>query len=198
MKTMIKSDPFSNLRTSHVFLELLTSPRNPKGIADALGIKPPPVIEHLRRLQRINIVELGEKEGKAQNYRIIWKFFIPMFIEKALKEKYTHPKKVHAGEITEIRKLCKNSYFRALLEKYLRNIADNVKGGTLQTTLNDASREFQEGLAHSNSFDRQKKFDNPEKQEFFVLMKIWKRRAEMILTATELSLQDAITKTLKE
>ncbi|MGD0550839.1 MAG: hypothetical protein ABSA81_09915 [Candidatus Bathyarchaeia archaeon] len=37
-----------------------------------MKIKPPGVMEQLARLRKIRVVELGEKTGKDQHYRIDW------------------------------------------------------------------------------------------------------------------------------
>ena len=84
---MTRIDPLSNVGTSKVFRELCEGPKNPKTIADSLEIKSPPVIEQLRRLQEINLVKLGDKIGRAQNYELIWDNFLELFFERAFKQK---------------------------------------------------------------------------------------------------------------
>lgn len=75
-------DPFSSLRTSNVFFQMILGRTAPKDIASYLKTKPPGVVEHLRRLQAMGVVELGQKEGKYQNYRVVWEKFVVVLLER--------------------------------------------------------------------------------------------------------------------
>ncbi len=74
--------PFSSLGTSNVFFQIVLGRTAPNDIANYLKTKPPGILEHLRKLQEIGVVELGEKEGKYQNYRINWGKFVDTFLER--------------------------------------------------------------------------------------------------------------------
>lgn len=57
----------------------------PKAIGDQLRIKPPSVIEHLHRLNRLGVVELGEKKGKEQHYRVKWSRLTRISLRRAFR-----------------------------------------------------------------------------------------------------------------
>lgn len=182
-------DPFTNVGTSQVFFQMLRGRTNPKAIADALGLQPPPIIQQLRRLQKIEVVRLGKKEGKLQNYDIDMDRFMELFVELAIQEKNTHPLSLHPEENDKLRSLVGNEYFRRFIVYYLLNL------GPTQT-ISNASREFEDALLHSRSLVRPRKFDNIEKQQFFDVMRMWKRIAKEKKTFTEVHFLDALTKTL--
>ena len=183
---MIKSDPFSNLGTSKVFYELLSGPKSPKQIADSLGIKPPPVIEQLRRLQKIGVVQIGKKNGKFQNYEINFEKFLELFIDRALREKRTYPSNLHADEIKKIKSLKSNEYFKKFIVNYLKNLDSPM-------TIADAANEFEDGLLHSGTLDRNRKFNDSEMQEFFNTMRLWRKIAKKKMTYAELALLHSLT-----
>lgn len=187
---MNKFDPLNNLGTSKVLYLLLSECKTPKELADSLGIKPPPVIEQLRRLQKIGIVRRGEKKGKLQEYEINFDKFLELFIERALQEKMTYPRSVHSKEIATVKTLKGNRYFKKLVKEYLKNLCPFI-------TADKAAKEFEDALLHSTALKRKKTFkDDPEKQDFFDKMRLWRKIAEKKMTFAELNFQDALTKVL--
>src|SRR3990170_2411979 len=171
---MTRIDPLSNIGTSKVFRELCLGPKNPKKIADSLGIKPPPVIEQLRRLQDIRIVKLGQKVGRDQNYEIDWKAFLELFIERAFAQKFTYTQ----SRKEEIKKLANNKYFERFVKLYICRAIGKV-------ALLEAIQEFENGLLHSLPFKEKKVFDDKEEQEFFNKMRLWYKRARESMSICE-------------
>jgi len=130
---MERFDPLKNLRTSMVFLELLDGPRTATGISATLNITPQSVFEHIVRLKRIDIVKLGQRHGKFQEYEINSSRFYELFLQKA-------PRSVDRKIIMRGR-LVDNKSFRVLVEKYLKEVRD-LKNVTLWQAIN----EFEQGL----------------------------------------------------
>lgn len=189
--------PLSNPGTSRVFLCIIKGKKNPKATADFLGIKPPPVIEQLRRLRSIGVVKLGEKAGKEQNYEIDWDKFLVLFIEQAMqKRKKTKDVLVYElpEEVEKIRTLKGNKYFKQLVEFYMNDMAEGKT--TSWYKISDAIANFENVLRQSSSFKRNKKFEDFEKQAFFDKMRIWYNRTLAAKTWMDLCLHDAIYKTL--
>lgn len=182
---MSRVDPLSNVGTSNVFRELCSGPKNPKKIADALGIRSPPVIEQLRRLQKVGIVRLGRKIGRAQNYEVDWKAFLELFINRALSQKVTDAQYSKMG----IETLVDNRYFKQFVKLYVCRAFGQI-------TLLESIKEFENGLLHSRSFNRKKPFDDEEKQEFFNKMRLWYTRAQKSMSICELIFQDSLARTL--
>jgi hypothetical protein len=147
------------------------------------------VIEHLRRLQEIGVVRLGEKKGKFQEYQIDFEEFLTLFIDRAIQEKKTHPSFIHKGEIDQLRILKNNRYFREFIVKYLKDL-DNI------ATIDEAAKEFENGLMRAKNLGRKRKFDDDEKRQFFEKMRLWKMATEKKYTFVELNFQDALAKTL--
>jgi len=204
---MPKVDPLSNRGTSRVFLCIIKRKKNPKGIADFLGIQSPPVIEQLRRLQRIGVIELGQKEGKEQNYEVNWGNFLTLFIDQAMQER--RRKRIRKGDIPigdyvqknalardKIRTLKTNPYFKRLVELYLRNVTESKLSNW--GTIRDAMDNFEALLKISRAFKRRRKFEDPEKQDFFDKMRLWYNRTLRAETWMDLHLSSAIHETLKE
>ena len=181
---MTRIDPLSNVGTSKVFRELCEGPKNPKTIADSLEIKSPPVIEQLRRLQEINIVRLGEKIGRAQNYEIIWDNFLEVFFKRAFKQK---SKLIPAySDRNQIKSLLKNRYFVKLIKNYIYEVA----GASNSISLLDAMEDFENALLHSAYYNRTKKYEDPELQDFFDKMRLWYKRAHKSMNWCEIVFQD--------
>lgn len=201
---MPEVDPLSNPGTSKVFLCIIKGKKNPKAIADFLGIRSPPVIQQLRRLQKIKIIELGEKEGKEQNYEVNWDNFLALFIDRAMREgKYEKTRKggIQVLEDTtedfdKIKVLKKNRYFKQLIHLYLQNVAGSNELDW--STISDAILNFESALQQFASFRRSRKFEDPEKQDFFDKMKLWYKRTLSVRTWMDLNLHDAIYKTLRK
>jgi len=183
-------DPFTNIGTSQVFFQMLRGRTSPKIIADALGVQPPPIIQQLRRLQKIGIVKLGRKEGKLQNYDIDIDRFLTLFIERTIQEKRTHPSSLHPDENKKLRSLRNNEYFRRFIVSYVLNLGPTE-------TIDDAAKEFEDALLHSGKLEKPMKFDDVEKQQFFDKMRLWKKTAKKKKTFTEVHLLDALTRTLE-
>ena len=189
---MPEFDPISNDRTSQVFIQMLKGKENPKAIANALGIQSPSIIQHLWRLRKIELVQLGSKEGRRQNYEVDFDKFLTLFINRALQEKFTHPDYLHEDQIIELKSLKDNLYFRRFIVTYLKNIDS-------KTTIADSINVFESALLHSDWLKhKKKKYDSMEKQEFFNKMCLWREVAEDKMTRTQLDLLDALTRTLDE
>ncbi|MDH5483344.1 MAG: hypothetical protein OEY22_10805 [Candidatus Bathyarchaeota archaeon] len=182
---MTRIDPMSNVGTSKVFLKLCSGPKNPKTIADLLRIKPPPAIEQLRRLQELKIVRLGQKIGRAQNYEIDWKAFLKLFTERAFTQKITHVE----SQKEKLKTLVENKYFEQFIKLYICRVLSEV-------TLLEAIQEFENGLLHSLPFKKKKAYDDEEKQEFFNITRLWYKRAQESMSICEITLQDALARTL--
>jgi hypothetical protein len=188
MTKMPAFDPLGNTRTSQVFFQILSGKKNPKAIADALGIQSPPVIQQLRRLQKIEVAKLGEKEGKLQHYEVDFEKFLLIFIELAVQKK-THPSNFHPADMRELESLKNSRYFKILIVNYLKNQG-------LTATVEDSAREFENCLLHSRMLDGKREFDDSEKQEFFDKIRKWRKMAQGKLTYAELSFQHALTSAL--
>ena len=100
-------------------------------------------MEHLHKLQEMGAVELGEKEGKYQNYRVNWEKFIEVFFEHIYtpriqeaalrsgemgdaREKLKHEQKTLKGVMDELRK---NNMFREVLQGYFEILVMNMNQG---------------------------------------------------------------------
>jgi len=194
----MSTDPLSNPGSSRVFFCIITGRKNPKAIADFLGIKPPPVIEQLRRLRKIGVIQLGGKEGKIQNYEVNWNIFLSLFIKRAMqkrKRKNVLEEESHE-DIEKIKTLAKNKYFKHLILLYLQNIAESKPSNW--GTINDAINNFENALRQTASFKRNRHFKDAERQDFFNKMRVWYNRTLSAQTWMDLCLHDAIYKTLKE
>lgn len=196
---MGRSDVLSNSGTSRVFFCIAKGVTNPKGIADALQIKPPPVIQQLRRLQRIGIISLGKKVGKEQNYEIDWEQFLSVFLENAVCERQKpHDVLIKPDEYAEtdrvIKSLRNNRYFKQFVHFYLRNIAEDPV--SIWPTLSEMMQNIERVLPHFKGILQGKQFADQEKQEFFDKMQQWYKRTTTVETWTELHIHDALQKTL--
>lgn len=199
----LKTDALSNLGTSKVFLCIVNGISNPKAIAKHLEIKPPPVIQQLRRLQKLGIIKLGEKIGKIQNYEIDWNNFLDRFLDNALKER----QRVNAPDskillpdrttdIGEIKVLKTNKYFRHFVELYLKNCSPR-RDTSRWPTIADVILNVDDVMPQLGSFRKQKSFEDSEKQEFFDKMRLWYDRTTTTQSWMQLQMSDAIAKTLK-
>jgi DNA-binding transcriptional ArsR family regulator len=182
--------PFENSGASKVFYQLLLDHTTPKEIASNLKIKPPTVVEHLRRLQNAGIVEIGIKKGKYQHYKINWKRFISEFLErvptlvnyevmlevapdlvKEKKEIEEYTKK----QIRSFKKISKeleeNEYFKKLIKGYFKGLTDLAEFGTLKLTLYDAIENFEDALRSVPLLKRRTK--NTKLSRLFYLLEKW-------------------------
>jgi len=201
-------DPLTNIGTSQVFYQILNGRKNPKAIADALGTQPPPVIQQLRRLQKIKVIKLGRKEGKFQNYEIRWNNFLTLFIDRSMQEREWRKKElIREGDIPieydydledqdKIKTLKNNRYFKRLIQLYLQNMSESKQSS--RSTISQIIDNFENTLQQSGAFKRSRKIEDPEKQDFFNKMRLWHERASRPTTWMDLNLHDAISKTLKE
>lgn len=175
MQKKSRPDPFESLGASKVFYQLVCDYTTPKKIASNLKIKPPTVVEHLRRLQDIGIVEIGKKRGKYQHYRIFWNKFANVFLKHVpsldarsdilklakenpdiLKEDFTERdlkkfKKRTELELQSLERLFneleKNEHFKKLIKEYFKLLAyDIVELGAYELTLNEAAEVFEESV----------------------------------------------------
>ncbi|MEM2865645.1 MAG: helix-turn-helix domain-containing protein [Candidatus Hadarchaeales archaeon] len=124
--------PFASVGVSNVFFRMVLGETTPKAIAEALGTKPSTVVEHLRRLQEMGVVRLGEKEGKYQHYEIDWGRFARAF----LRHSYTLSLLQEGGRTEELEEmkgvaeeLGRMEEFRELLRLYFRELVGNMEGG---------------------------------------------------------------------
>ncbi|MFB0523751.1 MAG: winged helix-turn-helix domain-containing protein [Candidatus Bathyarchaeia archaeon] len=176
--------------TSKVFYELLQSPKSPKEIADSLGIKSPPVIEQLRRLQKIGLVRLGEKRGKFQNYEIDSSNLVRLFLEKApltlkasimLKREYTW-----AG-------ISDNRHLQELVMMYMQKTIDIYKTRKIpHLTILEVMRRFEDALVRS--FPDLRSSEDPEIMSLLSLLNSWYSYAKENPTFA----QEALEETLKD
>lgn len=211
----MESDPFENLGTSKVFYRLVLDHTTPKEISSDLKIKPPTVVEHLRRLQSTGIVEIGKKKGKYQHYRINWKRFISAFLEHAptledyevmlevgpdFVEKEKEMEEDIKREIRFFKKISKeleeNEYFKKLIKGYFKGLADLVELGILKLTLYGAVGEFEEALRSVPLI--KKGIRNAKLSRLFYLLEKWDKCGEGFRWYTPRVVFEDTIKDLKE
>lgn len=137
-------DPLASVSCSNVFLQLLLGRTSPTKIAEALGMKPPSVLEQLRRLQELGIVRLAEKNGKYQNYRIDWEKFVRVFLRRTyiqeLQKTTAASRLLPEEEVEEIKRemdtmrriveeLEKSEEFRTIVRRYFEKLAESMAKG---------------------------------------------------------------------
>jgi DNA-binding transcriptional regulator GbsR (MarR family) len=194
-----RPDPFDSLGASKVFYQLVCDYTTPKEISSKLRIKPPTVVEHLRRLQDVGIVEIGKKKGKYQHYRVLWNKFASVFLEhvpslvarrEILKLAKEAPDTLK-GDLTErdvkefkkrveielqsleklFNELEKNEYFKKLVKEYSKLLAyDIVELGAYELTLNKAAEVFEESIRLKPLKNGTK---NPELSRLSRILKKW-------------------------
>ena len=201
MISMPRSDALSNPGTSKVFLYLVMGKTSPKAIADGLGIKPPPVIQQLRRLQNLGLVELGTKVGKIQNYKVYWQEFCDRFAKEISTVKL-NPGDIRIGLAEdnqkvdrEIEALKDNKYFQKFVNLYLENftVTASSKWPTIAEIIDNAGSV----MPLLKSFRAERHFDDPEKQDFHDKMVLWYERSTSVQSWMQLHMTDAIRRTLK-
>ncbi len=154
-------DPFASIGTSNVFFQIVLGRTAPNDIAKYLGTKPPGVVEHLRKLQDIGVLELGDKEGKYQNYRINWEKFVEALFEHIYtprlqaavlklegagseREKLVLEQKTLEAVIAELKK---SARFRDVVRGYFEVMVMNMNQGLYpQRTIWGAIYCFEESL----------------------------------------------------
>lgn len=136
-KTRETVDPFASVSVSEVFFQLVKGNDTPKSISEALGMTPPTVVECLWKLREMGVVELGEKEGKLQHYRINWRRFAEQFLEHAFVP----------SKVPELKRLGREEGFRELLRRYYVELVGQVERGAYpRRTIWGAIYNFEEAL----------------------------------------------------
>ena len=199
--SMPRSDALSNPGTSKVFLYLVMGKTNPKAIADGLGIKPPPVIQQLRRLQNLGLVELGAKEGKIQNYKVCWQEFCDR-IAKEISTVKLNPGDIRIGlpednqkMDEEIESLKDNKYFQKFVRLYMENFT--VTASSKWPTIADIIDNAGSVMPLLKNFRAERQFDDPEKQDFHDKMVLLYKRSTSVQSWMQLHMTDAIRRTLE-
>jgi hypothetical protein len=200
---MPRSDALSNPGTSKVFLCMVKGITNPTAIADELGIKPPPVIQQLRRLQNLGLVELGSKEGKAQNYDVNWKAFAARLVTDAINEEIApgdakkNPEE-YALMTQRILSLKDNRFFLEFLKLYLQKFTDNKSGWPSEhsnwPTIAEIIGNTNAIMTTLDSFKRDEPFADSEMQTFHDKMVLWHERN----TRTQTWMKDNVNKAINE
>jgi Mn-dependent DtxR family transcriptional regulator len=202
---MPRSDALSNPGTSKVFLCLVKGSTNPKAIADELDISSPPVIQQLRRLQNLGLVELGSKEGKAQNYDVNWKALAERLVEEAIDENIApgdlklDPEK-YAEETTRISSLKDSRFFQEFLKSYLQRFTDEKSRLGSESsnwpTIAEIVDNLNAVMTTLKSFAREEPFADPEMQDFHDKMVLWHERNTRSQTWMKDNMAKAIDETL--
>lgn len=138
-------------------------------------------------LKKIEIIKLGRKEGKFQNYEIDFDKFLPMFIERAIQEKITHTKDSYPNEIPKLKALAKEKYFKTLVVNYLKN-----QGMT--ATLAESARSVEDALKLITFDKRKAELNDKNKAELFNKLLEWKNIAKEKRTLPEANFLDAFSK----
>jgi len=177
-----KFNPLKNVRTSMTFLELLDKPRGVTEIALILKIKPSSVFEHLVRLRRINIVLIGKRRGKFQEYEIDWNRFCDLFLREA-------PRSTQR-KINMRRELNGNIAFNTLVKEYLKEIR-LLKNITLYRAMN----EFEEGLIRIFPRIKVRETSTNDKKLMVQALEKWYNNAKHSFTLPQNALYSAFEKT---
>lgn len=159
MPKKAKHDPLKSVTTSKVFFELVPEPKTPNQLSSKLKIMPPSVIEHIRRLQAMGIVKLGEKKGKFQYYQINWRNFVSTFLD-TLKEGYDDyineeiEKTLPDEWFSNTKFFWGNKYFQQLILEYFKEFVNlcfedyGKNYGWEGDTIYDLIKSFETFLAH--------------------------------------------------
>jgi len=195
MVNSLKFDPLTNAVTSKVFYELILGKTTPKGIADALGVRSPTIIEHLWRLQRIGIVTRGEKIGKYQHYVINWKVFSNIFMERA-------PTSVGTSIKLSYRYFINNKPLQALLQEWLTVlIRDYLKPANYRaqwpTTVAFIIESFEQYLVQCFPSFKELESKDPETQQLLSELEEWFNAAKDMKHPIQASLTVAFQKVLR-
>jgi DNA-binding Lrp family transcriptional regulator len=203
---MPRSDALSNPGTSKVFLCLVKGITNPTAIAEELKIKPPPVIQQLRRLQNLGLVELGTKEGKAQNYDVNWKAFVDRLVEETLTEDIASgdirkDSEEYAAATKKISSLRNNWFFLEFVKLYLQKFTDKGSGWPSEhsdwPTIAEIIGSMNAVMTTLESFKRDEPFADLELQDFHDKMVLWHERNTHTQTWMKYNIAKAINETLK-
>jgi len=183
-------DSFASLGTSNIFFQIVLGRTAPNDIASHLKIKPPGVVEHLRRLQGMGVVEIGHKEGKYQNYKINWAKFVEVFFEhiytsRILKvfigmEDNVAAKKLTAEQVAlnqVIAELKRSENFKDLVRIYFEVLAMNMGRGLYPLrTIWSSIYCFEDSLASVPSILERAR--NPEMRKLLKLLEKWNLSAQ--------------------
>jgi hypothetical protein len=202
---MPRSDALSNPGTSKVFLSLVKGITSPKAIAVFLEIKPPPVIQQLRRLQNLGLVKLGAKEGKAQNYDVNWKAFAERLVADAIDESIAlgdakKNSEEYAAVTKKISSLKDNRFFLEFMKLYLQKFTDKGSGWSSEhsnwPTIAEIIKNTNAVMTTLESFKREEPFADLEMQEFHDKMVLWHERNTRSQTWMKDNMARAIDETL--
>ena len=202
---MPRSDALSNLGTSKVFLCLVKGITNPTAIAEELEIKPPPVIQQLRRLQNLGLVELGSKEGKAQNYDVNWKAFADRLVAEVINEEIASgdvkkDPEEYAAMTQRIRSLKDNRFFQEFVKLYLQKFSDTTSGWPSEhsnwPTIAEIISNADAVMTTLESFEREEPFADLDLQDFHDKMVLWHERNTRSQTWMRDNMARAIDETL--
>ena len=184
-------DPFASEGTSNVFFQIVLGWTAPNDIARYLETKPPGVVEHLRKLQEMGVVELGQKEGKYQNYRVNWARFVDAFFEHVytpkllevfigLEEKGGARDKLELERASlkrAIGELGRSEKFRDVVRIYFEILVMNMNRGFYpQRTVWGAIYCFEDSLASVPS--TLVKAKDPEMKKLLKLLEKWNSSAQ--------------------
>jgi len=138
-------DPLTNPGTSRALFQLILGVKNPKEIADRLGVLSPTVIQQLHRLRRIGIVRLGEKRGRDQHYDIVWDRLLEIFMSKVIKFTQLDLKEQKIDDVFR-RQFLEKERFREFLQSYLYNRLSLTPFSVIvynNVTISDLMEDFQ-------------------------------------------------------
>lgn len=203
---MPRSDALSNPGTSKVFLCLVKGITNPKAIADELKISSPPIIQQLRRLQKLGLTELGAKEGKAQNYKINWKAFVDRLVSDAIDDKIApgdvkKDSEKYSAVTRKILSLKDNQFFVEFAKLYLQKFTDKGSGWPSEhsdwPTIAEIIDNMDAVMSTLESFKSDEPFADPEMQDFHDKMVLWHERNTRSQTWMKDNMARAIDETLE-
>ena len=176
-----------------------------KAIADELKISSPPIIQQLRRLQNLGLVELGTKEGKAQNYDLDWKAFADRLVADAIDESIApgdvkKNSEEYAAATKKISSLKDNRFFLEFVKLYLQKFTDKGSGWPSEhfnwPTIAEIINNTNAVMTTLESFKREEPFADPEMQDFHVKMVLWHERNTHTQTWMKENMAKAINETL--
>ena len=185
-------DPFASEGTSNVFFQIVLGRTAPNDIARYLETKPPGVVEHLRKLQEMGVVELGQKEGKYQNYRVNWERFVDTFFEHVytprlveisigLEEKGEAREKLELEQASlkrAIDELGRSEKFRDVVRIYFEILVMNMNRGLYPPrTIWGAIYCFEDSLASVLAMLGKAK--DPEMKKLLKLLEKWNSSTQL-------------------
>ena len=138
-------DPLTNPGTSRVLFQLIMGVKNPKEIADRLGVLSPTVIQQLHRLRRVGIVRLGEKRGRDQHYDVVWDKLLEILASKVIKFTQLDVKEQKSDDVFR-RQFLEKERFREFLQSYLHNRLSLTPFSVIvynNVTISDLMEDFQ-------------------------------------------------------